>query len=232
MKPVLFKILFGPLLLVQGWWVRMKTPKLPVPEFDQSGVVGEGQVLRLLLLGDSSAAGVGAEHAEQTLLAQLLKNLESQFQVHFQMMAESGRKSLEMLAVLAQEPPQDYDVIITALGVNDVTSQVPRDQWIKQQRHLIENLKIRNPKSIIMSGLPPVGDFPALPWPLNLFLGGSADVFDQALKKMCDDECGVVFHSLRNYPVTASCASDGFHPGPKTYEIWAEKLATEISAQF
>lgn len=222
------KILFAPLLILQGLWVRKKTPILPEPKNKTSGVIGNGKGLKLLLLGDSSAAGVGAEHPKQTLLAQLLNNLSPQFQVHFQMMAETGRNTAEMIKVLEAEPPGQLDYVVTALGVNDVTSQVSKPRWLKQQKRLIQLVKKSDPKLIIISGLPPVGDFPALPWPLNRVLGGCADDFDQELEQLCASENGVSFHSLRNYPAAADCASDGFHPGSKTYEIWGRKLSAEI----
>ena len=137
MNNFLIKILLGPLLLIQGWWVRKHTPVLPEPEMPPTGVLGNGKRLRLLLLGDSSAAGVGAEHAEQSLLAQLLENLSSEFKVEYKMLAKTGRKTAQMLALLAVEPKVKYDVVITALGVNDVTSQVTKSKWIAQQQQLI-----------------------------------------------------------------------------------------------
>lgn len=227
---MLFKILFGPILLLQGWWIRKKTPKLPEPNVLPVGVVGEGEKLRLLLLGDSSAAGIGADEPEQTLLAQLLKNLNIEYQVEYQMLAKTGRKTAEMLAVLAKEPNNEKDVVITALGVNDVTSQVPLKTWIGQQQDLIQAIKKKyQPKQIIMTGLPPMRDFPALSWPLNAFLGSTADEFDAALLKLCNTDTVVHFHSIRNYPATAQIASDGFHPGPSVYQIWAANLAAQIN---
>ena len=49
----------GPVLLAQGHYVRRVTPRLPEPEGLRQGVEGSGPPLRLLILGDSSAAGVG-----------------------------------------------------------------------------------------------------------------------------------------------------------------------------
>jgi hypothetical protein len=50
----------GPLLLAQGLYVRRKTPLLPEPPGARSGFAGTGRLLRVLILGDSAAAGVGA----------------------------------------------------------------------------------------------------------------------------------------------------------------------------
>lgn len=227
---MLLKLLLGPLLLLQGKWVRKRTPKLPEPIIKTSGVVGQGKPLSLLLLGDSSAAGVGAETAEQSLMGQLLVHLSQNHQVSYQMMAKTGRTTANMISKLQHEPPQHFDVVITALGVNDVTSQVPVNTWLQQQQHLIGLIdELFNPQKIIKSGLPPMREFPALPWPLNAYMGQSADKFDVALKEQCANFEHVTFHSLRNYPDDVSTASDGFHPGPDVYAIWGEKLASEIN---
>ncbi len=185
--------------------------------------------MNLLLIGDSSAAGVGANTAKESLLGQLLQRLCKTRQVNYLMLTKTGKTTANMLAELSEAKPQKFDVIITALGVNDVTSQVPVRQWQQQQQQLIKLIKHRfQPEQIIMSGLPPVRDFPALPWPLNAYLGAYADTLNETLLTLCQHRSGVQFHSLRGYPEGAEAASDGFHPGPKVYELWAQNLVAAI----
>ncbi|MGJ8662122.1 MAG: SGNH/GDSL hydrolase family protein [Marinicella sp.] len=225
------KILLGPLLLGQGLWVRNKTPSLPEPEMKTSGIVGSGPSINLLLIGDSSAAGVGANKAEESLLSQLLMQLSPYRQVHYKMLAKTGRTTDQMLTELSTIQPSSYDVVITALGVNDVTAQVTLKQWQQLQRQLIKTVFDKfSPPQIIMSGLPPVREFPALPWPLNAYLGNAADSFNAKLIEISDSIEGVRFLSLRDYPVEAMAAIDGFHPGPKVYELWAQNIAQIILA--
>ncbi len=223
------KVLLAPLLLIQGWRVRAVTPVLPEPEVPDSGSVGAGPPLSLLLMGDSSAAGVGASTAIETLIGQLLQRLSKTHQVHYLMLTKTGKTTANMLTELRQIKPQKFDVVITALGVNDVTSQVPVSRWRQQQQQLLELIKQTfQPAQIIMSGLPPVREFPALPWPLNAYLGAYADSLNETLLTLCQQQQGVQFHSLRGFPKEAEAASDGFHPGPRVYALWAEKLADVI----
>jgi lysophospholipase L1-like esterase len=224
------KVLLAPILLIQGPKVRRNTPTLTEPLIDRQGSVGSGAELRLMLLGDSSAAGVGAETAQDTLLGQLIKLLSQDYQLSYQLVAKTGKTSAEAVAEIKAMPDQKLDVVITALGVNDVTSQVPVKTWYNQQTELIELLQQKfSPRIIIMSGLPPVRDFPALPWPLNFYMGLYADELNRALQKLTASESQVTFHSLRDYPVEAKAATDGFHPGPKVYELWAKYLVDLIS---
>ena len=226
----LVKFILGPVLLMQGWWVRHKTPRLPEPKLSHEGVIGEGRAVSLLLLGDSSAAGVGVDTAEASLLGQLLKNLSLNHRVSYQMMAKTGQTTAGMIEVLKSKQKQQYDVVITALGVNDVTAQVPVNKWISQQLELIALIKQNfSPRRIIVSGLPPVRAFPALPWPLNAYMGDYADQFNQAIFNLSQQQKSVTFQSLRDYPVAAQAAVDGFHPGPMVYQLWAQYLAEDIS---
>jgi len=52
-------VVLSPLLVCQGIYVRRVTPKLPEADGPRSGEAGSGALLRLLVLGDSAAAGVG-----------------------------------------------------------------------------------------------------------------------------------------------------------------------------
>ncbi len=222
-------MVLGPWLLIQGKRVRAKTPKLPEPQMPATGLVGSGLGISLLLMGDSSAAGVGAETATESLLGQLLQQLSTTHRIDYTMLARTGKTTADMLAELRHTQARKFDVVLTALGVNDVTSQVPFAQWKQQQLQLIDLIKEKfGPRQTIMSGLPPVRDFPALPWPLSAYLGSYADVMDQALIEISQAQPLVEFHSLRGYPETAQAASDGFHPGPEVYKLWAEYLADMI----
>ncbi|KAB0649370.1 SGNH/GDSL hydrolase family protein, partial [Burkholderia diffusa] len=49
----------GPLLLMQGRRVRRVTPRLAEAAGPRDGTAGDGPPLRVLVLGDSAAAGVG-----------------------------------------------------------------------------------------------------------------------------------------------------------------------------
>ncbi len=61
-----------PIALFKGLGVRRIVPRLPPPRGRPKGQVGEGEAeARLLVIGDSSAAGVGADRIEDTLGPQL-----------------------------------------------------------------------------------------------------------------------------------------------------------------
>ena len=71
-------------------------------------------------------------------------------------------------------------------------------------------------------------DFPALPWPLNTYMGYCADQLDSLLESYCQKPAKLEFVSLRGFPKNIKTAVDGFHPGPEIYAIWAKILTDKV----
>ena len=74
--PDLLRTLLAPVLLVQGRRMFARMPKLPLPTDLEPGPRGDGPPLSLLVVGDSSAAGIGVGRQEDALLGQLVERLE------------------------------------------------------------------------------------------------------------------------------------------------------------
>jgi lysophospholipase L1-like esterase len=228
----LAKIMLGPVLLMQGAYTRRVTPKLPEAEGERQGMAGSGEVLRLLILGDSAAAGVGASTQAEALSGQLVSRLARDYQVRWSLWARSGLDSQALLEMLEQQPPQVFDVVLLSIGVNDVTSTLTVDQWIARQQHLLAVLRGRfAARQIVMSPVPPMHLFPALPQPLRWYLGNRAARFNTRLAQLAsrEDHCTMLTTDLA--PVAGSMARDGFHPGPAIYSLWADDAAQVIARQ-
>lgn len=228
----LVRIAALPLLLAQARKVRRDALILPEPEGPRAGVDGVGPVLRLLILGDSSAAGVGANHQDQALSGQLVRALSDRFRVEWQLVARTGATSADAMEMLKATPSGPVDAAVIALGVNDVTGMVPLPRWLSQQRAIVTHLKqARGTRIICTSALPPMGHFPLLPNPLRWVLGKQAQRLQEARTRHFNGDPAV-------RPVTFDLpldprlmAPDGYHPSPETYRIWAQRLADEITGQ-
>ena len=223
-------IALGPLLLLQGRYVRRVTPKLPEPPGARQGECGEGPLLRLLILGDSAAAGVGAAHQDDALSGQLVLALSRYFRVCWVLQAQTGITTAETLQQLQAGPEGVFDVVVTSLGVNDVTSGRSPKRWIAEQARLVAVLRrdFGAPR-ILMSALPPMHLFPALPQPLRAYLGAQARRYNVALQAFAATTEGCTWVSLDLSADPAHMAQDGFHPGPSVYAAWAARLAALIA---
>ena len=226
----LASLALGPLLYLQGRAVRESIPRLPEPPGPRRGSAGSGPLLRLLVLGDSAAAGVGASHQDEALLGRLTTTLSDEYTVQWNLFAKTGATTASTLRRLQKLDAGPFDVAVLSLGVNDVTSGVSRRAWRIRQAELRNNLRSNHGVNrFVVSGLPPVHGFPALPQPLRWYLGSRAREFDRDLERHVAAEEGVTFLSLQFTEDTSLMASDGFHPGPGVYSEWGRRAGVAVS---
>src|SRR4029453_7938556 len=108
MLDIATRIAFGPVLLAQANRLRRTALLLPGPPGPRRGQVGRGPcALRLLVAGDSSAAGVGAPTQRDALAWPLSEQLAGRLggSVRWQLIAESGLTSEGLRQRLIGEPP-------------------------------------------------------------------------------------------------------------------------------
>lgn len=238
---MLLKLALGPLLLWQGRQVRRVAMKLPEAAGPRQGVAGEGAPkCRLLVVGDSSAAGVGVEDQQQALAAPLAAALGYRLgvAVGWQLLATTGHTAADALQALKEATDlQQADVMVTALGVNDAVAQVRPASFLKRldALHMLARQSV-GVRYTLYSGLPPVSEFPLLPQPLRAMLGRDARRLDLALSRHVDGRADQAYAPLPVPPASGNVADwiavDGFHPGPLAYRAWAEALATRLALHF
>lgn len=225
----LVRIAIAPLLLAQGRQVRRTALNLPEPRGARRGRTGAGPELRLLIVGDSSGAGVGVAEQDHALAGQLVQTLSADFTVEWRLAARTGATTLDALTALKSQPPSPVDVAVLALGVNDVTGLTSVKDWLHQQETLLDHLhQTLGTQMICVSAIPPIEHFPALPFPLNWILGKHARRLDTSRQRHLSQKPGytaIDFHM----PLSPDLmAEDGFHPNAKAYALWAKALARQI----
>lgn len=224
-------ILLGPLLFLQGRYVRRVTPELPEPPGERAGLCGQGPALGLLIAGDSAAAGVGAQAQQQALSGQLVSALSQHHTVRWRLCARSGDQSAQLLEQLRALPAERFDVAVLSIGVNDVTGLRGAASWQAHLRAIVQLLRQRHgTRRICLSSLPPMHLFPALPQPLRWWLGLRARQFNALMQAVAVSEPGCAFIDIPYTGDVSEIASDGFHPGPRAYRLWGEHLAGLLPA--
>ena len=219
-----------PLLAAQGLLVRRNARLLPEPAGPRSGRAGRGPRLRLLITGDSSAAGVGAGTQAQALSGCLVSRLSRHYCVEWQLEATTGHTTLDTLRRL-EHLDGPFDAAITALGVNDVTRGVTRRRFERQQNRLLDHLvNGLGARRIVVTAVPQMDRFPALPQPLAWVLGQQAARLDRGLQQVASAYPQVRHLSLDLPDDPALAAPDGYHPSPKAYAIWATEAARLLQA--
>lgn len=226
------RALLMPVLLGQAIYLRMSVIQLPEPEGARSGEVGDGPLIRLLILGDSSAAGVGVATQQDALLGQAMGLLAPEAKINFDLVAVTGARTADVLGWLDDLPDKSYDIVVTALGVNDVTKGVSLRRWLRLQNTLFNRIGAKfGAQRIIVSSLPPVGQFPLLPHPLRWVLGRQAARFDRNLHALVDRRPDCVAVRIDLGLDETNMSEDGFHPGPTVYAAWAQEVVRLIRSE-
>jgi lysophospholipase L1-like esterase len=225
----LWLTLLGPILWLQGKRARRVTPLLPEPTGPREGKAGQGPLIHILIAGDSAAAGVGASSQDEALCGQLVQRLSQHCTIEWKVMAVTGLDSPGLVKMLEEAPAEPFNVVILSIGVNDVIALRSPRQWVNWQGQLAGIVRQRfEPDLLIHSALPPMHRFTALPQPLRWIFGRWAYEMNRQLACEVPAEGRQIMHTPFEGELIDGLATDGFHPGPKGYALWAEGLSRHI----
>jgi lysophospholipase L1-like esterase len=215
-----------PLLVVQGRWARMRTPRLPEANGATTGTAGEGPVLRLAVIGESPVAGVGVATYEDALAAQLARCLASGLgrKVEWIALGENGADAAGVIGrLLPKLRPCDYALIV--MGVNDTTHFTRLSRWRAHMAQLIAGVKRVCTGPVLVAGVPPMHLFTALPQPLRWWIGLRAQILDADLRRVAT-AADAAYCAVPALLESAHLASDGYHPSAQGCAQWAEHIAS------
>lgn len=230
------RALLFPLLYAQAQRVRAGTEPLPEPPGPRAAREGKGRDdLRLLVVGDSSAVGVGAPHQDLALARPLARQLARRIgrPVRWNLLAETGLTSAAALGFLKARDVPEADVAVVVLGVNDITNQVPLAQALKHRGEIAIWLEAHaGAAEVLFPSLPEMEMFPSLPQPLAWWAGQMSRRNNRSQARWAARwplRTPRVRHVEMDGLMSPDLmASDGFHPGPGLYARVAEHLAEVI----
>jgi lysophospholipase L1-like esterase len=228
-----FSALFGIVVGVEIL-IALRREYLPTtPVLDVRGTFGaeDAEPLRFVVLGDSTAAGVGAgtvENAYPVLLASRLAE-EHDRRVTLTSLGVSGARVgtvlVEQVPLVAPERP---DLVFVAIGANDVTHVTSLDQVHLEMSLLIDALQSTG--AVVVVAGPP--DMRAAAWhePLRSLAGWRGRQVGEAIENAAEERGVPVVPLAREaapyfaaHPEDAYGA-DNFHPGPGGYAAWARAI--------
>lgn len=219
-----------PVYLWQGVGVRLKTERLhPPPDPATGALEGRGDAVRILVVGDSSAASVGAERAGDGLASNLARivNGETGRPVIWRAAgfnsATTGQIRDFAVPNLAREP---WSHVVIAAGTNDAKNFHSAHRFKKDFGGLLYALKARFPEAqLIWSPVVDMTLVPALPRALGRILEIRAGVINRMGERLCRERFALVAERLPITDPERGFASDGFHASAPAYRAWAEHLA-------
>jgi len=221
-----------PFVLFQALRVRRSAPRFKAPAGPHYGsIVGHGRV-RLLAVGDSIIAGVGAATLDRALVGQTAEAVARALGVgvDWKCVGSIGATTDKISHQLVPRlPVEAADFTVLSTGVNDITSLVTLARWRNSLDALLTSLRHHSPDAIIaVAGIPPLGVFPLLPQPLRALFGIRGRSFDRVARSVVAGHGRVVYVSLDFTPGSHSFSSDGFHPSEESYIYFGGAIASAL----
>ena len=234
-----------PLMYFQGKRIRSKVPTLPEARIPQ-GSSGNGSEppLRLITIGESTIAGVGADLHENAFTGSMAKHLSSLRgrKVDWRVYARSGYTAKRVTyKILPKIEEEEVDLIVVGLGGNDAFALNRPWKWRKDMQQLIERLQAKFPETpIFFTNMPPIHEFPAFTWLIKRVVGGLVRTLGRELDDLVKDYPQVYYSAevihfktwQDRYQVSGPVSnffSDGVHPAPITYQVWGQDMAGLIA---
>lgn len=192
----------------------------------------DGIPIDLLVLGDSLAAGLGAERRKQTLGGRLAKGLARRMRrpVQLRTAAVVGSESPDLAAQLAALPDgYSPHLAVIVVGGNDVTHRIPIAVSAQHLRDAVRRLRARGAE-VVVGTCPDLGALRPVPQPLRRLMSSMS----RRLARVQTDAA----RAEGAYPVDlrravgpmflddpdAMFSLDRFHPSPLGYRRTAEAL--------
>ena len=218
-----------PFLAPQALYVRRTAPRFDGAEGPRTGTVGEGRGYRLLAVGDSIIAGVGATHISNALVGRTAAALAASLggAVHWQAMGGIGYRAQKIMdEFLPALPVERADFIIVSVGVNDITGLTSLPNWRSRLERLLERLLEHSPGAVIaVAGVPPLGKFPLLPQPLRAVAGLRAETFEASCREVISKYPDCIHVPVAFDFSPEKFAADGYHPSEESYRRFGEEMA-------
>jgi len=211
---------------------------------DTEGEIGNGPAqLKIMAIGESSIAGVGARSGRKGLVGSTARSLAELLnaQISWKTFAKSGLTIKEVTRTLVplsiKEKP---DLLLVGVGANDVFKLNHPFGFERDLKELISQLRQRFADvPMLFVHMPPIKELPIWPRPLGFFLGRLGGLFEEQMQNVISQYDKVYYCekpiTLRGFMARMGRPaqikeffSDGVHPSELTYQLWGEVISSFI----
>jgi lysophospholipase L1-like esterase len=222
----LFAVLLGPIVWPQATRARRVIPRLPDAAQPWEGTIAGPDPVSILVLGDSTAAGVGADRQDDALPGNLARRLSAEWErgANWRAIGENGATSEDIVRnYLPTASENSYDLVFLTIGANDALKLRSRTAFRRSFRRIIRRLRAVSPHALILvSSLPGFAQFSALPNPLRWALQLHARSLEEVARRFVASEPGVLMSPPAPKYTPGFFASDRFHPSAQGYRDWVD----------
>ncbi len=221
-----YLVLHAPRILSQKRQLEATAERLPDAARPWEGKLEGPDPLRLVVVGDSTAAGTGAATQEEALPGSLARELHARTGrgVIWRAVGENGADTGQFLERhLTDAVARPVDLVFVSLGANDAIHARSTAAFARDLRTLLETISDRHPHArILVSNLPIFGRFELLPEPLRTTLYRHSLALERAARRVvARDPRWMITEAVPPPYGPDFFASDSFHPSPSGYADWA-----------
>jgi lysophospholipase L1-like esterase len=206
------------------------------PPATDTEVGAAGQPLvRLVMIGDSTAAGVGASTTSETVGGQLASALAADsHRVALSNVAVSGSRASDLAPQVSRVLLDRPDVAVILIGANDATHRTGLGSVRRDVAEAVRRLR-RGGIAVVLGTCPDMGAARAFPQPLRLVVawqGRRVAAAERAVGRAAGAE--VVDIGRQTGPAmradSTTLAGDDFHPSDRGYRLWVQALLPAVLA--
>lgn len=195
--------------------------------------VAAAVTLRLALLGDSIAYGIGAARPEDALAPRLAAALSALgLDVQTQVEAVPGARSSGLKAQVDRVLPWQPDVVVVVIGANDLTRTVPVEKAVAALRAAVVRLR-QGGAEVVLAPAPDLSVVPHVPAAARELVRATSLQLRRAQLEAVREEGGRAadVDTARAFAADPSLFSpDRFHPSSAGYALIAQALTPYVVA--
>ena len=210
-----------PFLVYEAKKVRKSSPKLP----SQSSLLTLGQGEKhIVLLGESTEAGVGASSASHTLAGNFSRTFGESYQI--ETIGKKGLRVKEAFSLFLEHKKSSSmksEGVILFLGANDCFLLTSPQVFKRELDSLIQQIQVAtNAEWIYLAAIPPVHLFPAFSEQMRSFLYRQREYLQHEMEAIAARIPQVIFHQIPMDLQPEFFSTDGVHPSDLGYRKIAE----------
>lgn len=193
-----------------------------------------GASLRILVAGDSSAVGVGAQSPQYTVAGYFGADLPAAEIINF---GRTGARVQDVRRILDDIGDTRFFLCLLQMGGNDILRWTSLRRLRSEACIALARAKVLARRVAVVTG-GDIGRCPVFPAPLGVLLSERARKVRSVLQQACTDH-EACFVDMMASPAQAAavrdprnCAADGLHPNGEGYRLWYDAIRAALSERY
>lgn len=183
---------------------------------------------KILLLGDSTAVGTGADKPEDTIAGKLAHDFPSTQIINY---GKNGTRVVDLLHQLKEVQEQKFDMVLICTGGNDIWNFSNLKKLEKNLGMALDEAKEISDHRVIFLLYNNIGSAPIFPGIIRTILEPRGERVHRKFREITREKqvpCVELFANKKDNPFLEKpgvlFASDGIHPSSEGYKIWYNRM--------